>query len=202
MHSITCDHLLISAGVLPTAQIGALPLSKPSWNKKAFHDPAELSQSHFSKSLLQASCSGTPGVNNIHLDVKLTQDLLGLIGRFYETDLKIYVIIYPKLIPYTSSAELPVDGLMEPYWRPTSFKYTVGHPEILTDDMGGHRKIDLLIKRELARTTGTRKCELTEEIDYSCDRMVGGDGWKEIGATDSLADKVGRVSSRGFLGKE
>lgn len=78
------------------------------------------------------------------------------------------------------------------------FKYTVGHPEILSNDM-----IDLLIKRELTRTTGTMNVELVEEIDDSLARLFGKDGqWRKVGVFDTLTRTVGRVSSRVFVGKE
>ncbi|KAJ6585924.1 cytochrome P450 [Mycena capillaripes] len=78
------------------------------------------------------------------------------------------------------------------------FKYTVGHPEILANDM-----IDLLIKRELTRTTGTMNVEITEEIEDSLESLFGADGqWRKVGVFDTLTRTVGRVSSRVFVGEE
>lgn len=63
--------------------------------------------------------------------------------------------------------------------------------------------IDLLIKRELTRTTGTMNVELVEEIDDSLARLFGNDGpWRKVGVFDTLTRTVGRVSSRVFVGKE
>lgn len=63
--------------------------------------------------------------------------------------------------------------------------------------------IDLLIKRELTRTTGTMNHELVAEIDDSLESMFGSDGlWRKVGIFDSLTRTVGRVSSRVFVGSE
>ncbi|KAJ7755767.1 cytochrome P450 [Mycena olivaceomarginata] len=78
------------------------------------------------------------------------------------------------------------------------FTYTVGHPEITSNDM-----IDLLIKRELTRTIGTLNNELLEEIEGSMDGIFGTDGeWREVGVFDSLTRTVGRVANCVFVGKE
>ncbi|KAJ7457037.1 hypothetical protein FB451DRAFT_1047728 [Mycena latifolia] len=78
------------------------------------------------------------------------------------------------------------------------FTYTVGHPEITSNDM-----IDLLIKRELTRTIGTLNNELLEEIDGSMEGIFGMDGeWREVGVFDGLTRTVGRVANRVFVGKE
>ncbi|KAJ7460219.1 hypothetical protein FB451DRAFT_1045421, partial [Mycena latifolia] len=62
-------------------------------------------------------------------------------------------------------------------------------------------QIELLIKPELACTTGIMNREQTKEINDSLDRMVGEEGWKEIGVFNSLTRTVGRVSGRVFVGK-
>lgn len=74
----------------------------------------------------------------------------------------------------------------------------MGHPEILANDM-----IDLLIKRELTRTTGTMNAELIDEVNDSLESLFGGDGqWRKVGVFDTLTRTVGRVTSRVFVGKE
>ncbi|THU95307.1 cytochrome P450, partial [Dendrothele bispora CBS 962.96] len=78
------------------------------------------------------------------------------------------------------------------------FTYTVGHPEITSNDM-----IDLLIKRELTRTIGSLNHLLIEEIEDSMETIFGTDGlWREVGVFDSLTRTVGRVANRVFVGKE
>ncbi|KAJ7460275.1 cytochrome P450 [Mycena latifolia] len=107
------------------------------------------------------------------------------------------IVVPPSMGAYIAAIPDEVLNAKDCTYDNVQFKYTVGHPEILANDM-----IDLLIKRELTRTTGTMNRELTEEIDDSFDSMFGGDGWKEIGVFDSLTRTVGRVSSRVFVGKE
>ncbi|KAJ6563814.1 hypothetical protein B0H19DRAFT_914806, partial [Mycena capillaripes] len=74
------------------------------------------------------------------------------------------------------------------------FKYTVGHSEILSNDM-----VDLLIKRELARTTGTMNEGLLEEADLATASLYGTDGeWKHVGVYASSLLLVGRVVNHLF----
>nr|GAT51170.1 predicted protein [Mycena chlorophos] len=84
---------------------------------------------------------------------------------------------------------------------PVQFKYTVGHPHILNNDM-----VELLIKRELTKTVGTLNEEIIEEIIKSTDDLYGGSEtageWRERYVFDSLARAVGRVVSRVFVGAE
>ncbi|KAJ6595156.1 cytochrome P450 [Mycena vulgaris] len=108
------------------------------------------------------------------------------------------IVVPPSMGPWIAAIPDEVLNAKDCTYDNVQFKYTVGHPEILANDM-----IDLLIKRELTRTTGTMNVELREEIDDSLDSMFGGDGqWKQVGVFDSLTRTVGRVSSRVFVGKE
>ncbi|KAF5366267.1 hypothetical protein D9758_005804 [Tetrapyrgos nigripes] len=87
------------------------------------------------------------------------------------------------------------------------FTWTVGHPEITSNDM-----IDLLIKRELTRGIGAMNGELMEEVEGSMEGLfstnsnsnAGAEGgeWKQVGVFDSLTKTVGRVANRVFVGKE
>ncbi|KAJ6528397.1 cytochrome P450 [Mycena sp. CBHHK59/15] len=78
------------------------------------------------------------------------------------------------------------------------FKYTVGHPEITSDDM-----IDLLIRRELTRTAGTLNLELLEDIEDSYTKYFGSDGeWRSLRIYHHMGKIVGRVANRSFVGKE
>ncbi|KAF7321139.1 hypothetical protein HMN09_00202000 [Mycena chlorophos] len=78
------------------------------------------------------------------------------------------------------------------------FTYTVGHESITSNDM-----IDLLIKRELTRTTGTLNEQLCEEIVGSLEGLYGVDGeWRNVPVFDTLTRTVGRVANRIFVGKE
>ncbi|KAJ7185024.1 cytochrome P450 [Mycena filopes] len=78
------------------------------------------------------------------------------------------------------------------------FKHTVGHPEILNDDI-----IDLVIRRELTRTAGTMNPELLEDIDDSYSRFYGADGeWRSRRIYHHMGRIVARVANRAFVGKE
>ncbi|CAL1703341.1 unnamed protein product [Somion occarium] len=78
------------------------------------------------------------------------------------------------------------------------FAYTVGHPEITSNDM-----IDVLIKRELTRTIGSLNNEILEEIDASMVDIFGTSGeWVDVGVFDSLTRTVGRAVNRIFVGEE
>jgi hypothetical protein len=81
---------------------------------------------------------------------------------------------------------------------PAQFTYTVGHPEITSNDM-----IDLLIKRELTRTIGSLNDEILEEVVDSLEILYGTDGrWRRVGVFDTLTRTVGRAANRVFVGKE
>jgi len=78
------------------------------------------------------------------------------------------------------------------------FPYTVGHPEITSNDT-----IDLLIKRELTRTIGSLNNERFEEVEGSMNGIFGNENkWKEVGVFDSLTRTIGRAANRVFVGKE
>ncbi|KAJ7648218.1 cytochrome P450 [Mycena polygramma] len=108
------------------------------------------------------------------------------------------IVVPPSMGPWIAAIPDEVLNAKDCTYDNVQFKYTVGHPEILANDM-----IDLLIKRELTRTTGTMNAELIEEIDDSLESLFGGDGqWRNVGVFDTLTRTVGRVSSRVFVGKE
>ncbi|KAJ7880796.1 cytochrome P450 [Mycena olivaceomarginata] len=108
------------------------------------------------------------------------------------------IVVPPSLGPWIAQVPDEILNAKDCTYDNVQFKYTVGHPEILSNDM-----IDLLIKRELTRTTGTMNVELVEEIDDSLARLFGNDGqWRKVGVFDTLTRTVGRVSSRVFVGKE
>ncbi|KAJ7763220.1 cytochrome P450 [Mycena maculata] len=70
--------------------------------------------------------------------------------------------------------------------------------EITNDDM-----IDLIIRRELTRTTGTLNPELLEDIEDSYVRFYGGDGeWRSRRIYHHMGRIVARVANRAFVGKE
>ncbi|CAL1703350.1 unnamed protein product [Somion occarium] len=78
------------------------------------------------------------------------------------------------------------------------FTYTVGHPEITSNDM-----IDILIKRELTRTIGSLNNEILEEVNASMIDIFGTSGeWVDVGVFDSLTRTVGRAANRVFVGAE
>lgn len=63
--------------------------------------------------------------------------------------------------------------------------------------------IDLLIRRELTRTTGTMNPELLEDIEDSCVRLYGADGeWRSRRIYHHMGRIVARVANRAFVGKE
>ncbi|KAJ7025237.1 cytochrome P450 [Mycena alexandri] len=108
------------------------------------------------------------------------------------------IVVPPSMGPWIAAIPDDILNAKDCTYDNVQFKYTVGHPEILQNDM-----IDLLIKRELTRTTGTMNNELVAEIDDSLESMFGSDGlWRKVGVFDCLTRTVGRVSSRVFVGPE
>lgn len=63
--------------------------------------------------------------------------------------------------------------------------------------------VDLLIKRDLTRTTGTMNEALLDEVEIATASLYGTDGvWKPVGVYASSLLLVGRVANRLFVGKE
>ena len=78
------------------------------------------------------------------------------------------------------------------------FEYTVGHPEIINNDM-----VETLIKRELTRTIGTLNREILEEVEASVEDIFGvNNELKEYKIFESLTKIIGRAVNRVFVGKE
>ncbi|KAE9389808.1 cytochrome P450 [Gymnopus androsaceus JB14] len=102
------------------------------------------------------------------------------------------VIIPPKMNNWLASRP---DAMLNA--KDSQFAYTVGHPEITSNDM-----IDILIKRELTRTIGTLNTEIFEEVEASMEGLFGDGEWKQVGVFDSLTRTVGRAANRVFVGKE
>ncbi|KAF8202595.1 cytochrome P450 [Mycena galopus ATCC 62051] len=108
------------------------------------------------------------------------------------------IILPPSMGNWLASRPDAILNAKDCTFETAQFTYTVGHPEITSNDM-----IDLLIKRELTRTIGTLNKELLEEIEGSMEGIFGTDGeWREVGVFDSLTRTVGRVANRVFVGKE
>ncbi|KAJ7753620.1 cytochrome P450 [Mycena maculata] len=108
------------------------------------------------------------------------------------------IILPPSMAPWLAQMPTEVLHAKNCTFYNCQFKHTVGHPEITSNDM-----IDLLIKRELTRTTGTMNVELLEEIELSMSSLYGSDGqWKKVGVYDTAGKIVGRVANRVFVGKE
>ncbi|KAJ7454982.1 cytochrome P450 [Mycena galericulata] len=108
------------------------------------------------------------------------------------------IILPPSMGTWLSSRPDAILNAKDCTFETAQFTYTVGHPEITSNDM-----IDLLIKRELTRTIGSLNNELLEEIDGSMEGIFGTDGeWREVEVFDSLTRTVGRVANRVFVGKE
>ncbi|KAJ6454267.1 cytochrome P450 [Mycena vitilis] len=108
------------------------------------------------------------------------------------------IIFPPSMGNWLASRPDAILNAKDCTFETAQFTYTVGHPEITSNDM-----IDLLIKRELTRTIGTLNNELLEEIDGSMEGIFGTDGeWREVGVFDGLTRTVGRVANRVFVGKE
>lgn len=104
--------------------------------------------------------------------------------------------LHPSYRPTSRTQPLTVS--LQPTMHVAQFKYTVGHPEITSNDM-----IDILIKRELTRTTGQLNDEIFEEVEDSLAGMFGDDGaWRTLGVFDSMTRTVGRAANRIFVGKE
>ncbi|KAJ7032429.1 hypothetical protein C8F04DRAFT_959015, partial [Mycena alexandri] len=78
------------------------------------------------------------------------------------------------------------------------FQHTVGHPEILNNDM-----VELLTKRELTRGTGTLNLELLEEFDVVMIDLVGTQrDFKKVSVYNTMGGIAGRIANRVFVGKE
>ncbi|KAJ6578775.1 cytochrome P450, partial [Mycena vulgaris] len=108
------------------------------------------------------------------------------------------IVLPPSMGAWLASRPDAILNAKDCTFETAQFTYTVGHPEITSNDM-----IDLLIKRELTRTIGTLNNELLEEIDGSMEGIFGTDGeWREVGVFDGLTRTVGRVANRVFVGKE
>ncbi|CAK5271120.1 unnamed protein product [Mycena citricolor] len=108
------------------------------------------------------------------------------------------VILPPSMGGWLASRPDAILNAKDCTFETAQFKYTVGHPEITSNDM-----IDLLIKGPLTKTIGALNPELVEEIEGSMETLFGVDGeWRELGVFDSLTRTVGRVANRVFVGKE
>ncbi|KAJ7442451.1 cytochrome P450 [Mycena latifolia] len=108
------------------------------------------------------------------------------------------IILPPSMAPWLASMPDEVLNAKNCTFYNVQFKHTVGHPEITSNDM-----IDLLIKRELTRTTGTLNPELLEEIEASMVDLFGADGeTRKVSVYNTIGRTVGRVANRVFVGKE
>ncbi|KAJ7042980.1 cytochrome P450 [Mycena alexandri] len=108
------------------------------------------------------------------------------------------VILPPSMGQWLSSRPDAILNAKDCTFETAQFTYTVGHPEITSNDM-----IDLLIKRELTKKTGALNDVILQEIEGSMEGIFGTDGeWREVGVFDSLTRTVGRAANRIFVGKE
>ncbi|KIJ43181.1 hypothetical protein M422DRAFT_253378, partial [Sphaerobolus stellatus SS14] len=108
------------------------------------------------------------------------------------------IILPPSMSNWLAAQPDAILNAKDCTFETAQFTYTVGHPEITSNDM-----IDLLIKRELTRTIGTLNNEILEEVEGTMEELYGIDNqWREVGVFDTLTRTVGRASNRVFVGKE
>ncbi|KAJ7060186.1 cytochrome P450 [Mycena amicta] len=108
------------------------------------------------------------------------------------------ILLPPSMASWLAAQPEHIVSAKDRTFNAAQFKYTVGHPEILKNDM-----VELIIKRELTKTVGTLNEDIIDEILSSMDSLYGTDGeWRECYIFDSLTRTVGRVVNRVFVGKE
>ncbi|KAJ7185259.1 cytochrome P450 [Mycena filopes] len=108
------------------------------------------------------------------------------------------IMLPPSMAPWLASVSTKILNAKAFAFNTVQFEHTVGHPEIPNNDM-----VELLIRRELTRSTGTPNSELLEELDAAMKDLIGGDGdFKKVSVYNTMGGITGRITNRIFVGKE
>ncbi|KAJ7765291.1 hypothetical protein B0H16DRAFT_1310111 [Mycena metata] len=102
------------------------------------------------------------------------------------------------MAPWLASMSTKILNAKAFAFNTVQLKHTVGHPEILNNDM-----VELLIKRELTRGTGTLDVELLKELDAAMINLIGTQGdFKTVSIYNTMGGIAGRIATCIFVGKE
>uniref|UniRef100_A0A0W0EXB6 Cytochrome p450 n=2 Tax=Moniliophthora roreri TaxID=221103 RepID=A0A0W0EXB6_MONRR len=105
------------------------------------------------------------------------------------------VIIPPSMTNWLAHQPSHILNAKDCTFESQQFAWTLQHPEIQHNDL-----MDLMIKRDLAKSVGQLNDQIVDEINAVMDELFGNDTeeWKEFGIWDSMIKVVARSANRVF----
>ncbi|KAK7041459.1 hypothetical protein VNI00_009325 [Paramarasmius palmivorus] len=147
-------------------------------------------------SSIRANIRGATVSAKLYMEAYTDYSLKGLVSIVPTWTKGPQVIIPPTMTNWLAHQPSHILNAKDCTFESQQFQWTLQHPEIQHNDM-----MDLMIKRDLAKSVGQLNDQIVDEINAAMDELFGNDTeeWKEVGIWDSMIQLVARSANRVFI---